>query len=266
MRKSKTCEYFLASRLFEMAELKILIDSVQSSHFITKKKSELLIKKLKGLVSKPQARDFSGQICIYDRIKSMNESIFYNVDTLHNAIASNRKITFRYFDYNIKREKVFRKNGGYYCTNPVALTFDNENYYLIAFNEKYEDFVHYKVDRMTDIAVGEERRIMPKNPFNAANYVKPLFSMFDGKTEDITAVFDSAYLNVVIDRFGENVRLTELEADCFRADFQAAVSPTFLAWFISFGTNAYIVSPQWVADEIKQLTSEIAEMYINTEE
>lgn len=266
MRKSKTCEYFLASRLFEMAELKILIDSVQSSHFITKKKSELLIKKLKGLVSKPQARDFSGQICIYDRIKSLNESIFYNVDTLHNAIASNRKITFRYFDYNIKREKVFRKNGGYYCTNPVALTFDNENYYLIAYNEKYEDFVHYKVERMTDIAVGEERRIMPKKPFNAANYVKPLFSMFDGKTEDITAVFDSAYLNVVIDRFGENVRLTELEADCFRADFQATVSPTFLAWFISFGTNAYIVSPQWVADEIKQLTSEIAEMYINTEE
>lgn len=170
----------------------------------------------------------------------MNESIFYNVDTLHNAIASNRKITFRYFDYNIKRKKVFRKNGGYYCTNPVALTFDNENYYLIAFNEKYEDFVHYKVDRMTDIAVGEERRIMPKNPFNAANYVKPLFSMFDGKMEDITAVFDSAYLNVVIDRFGENVRLTELEADCFRADFQAAVSPTFLAWLISFGTNAYM--------------------------
>ena len=266
MRKSKTCEYFLASRLFEMAELKILIDSVQSSHFITKKKSELLIKKLKGLVSKPQARDFSGQICIYDRIKSLNESIFYNVDTLHNAIASNRKITFRYFDYNIKREKVFRKNGGYYCTNPVALTFDNENYYLIAYNEKYEDFVHYKVERMTDIAVGEERRIMPKKPFNAANYVKPLFSMFDGETEDITAVFDSAYLNVVIDRFGENVRLTELEEDCFRADFQAAVSPTFLAWFISFGTNAYIVSPRWVADEIKQLTSEIAEMYINTEE
>ena len=266
MRKSKTCEYFLASRLFEMAELKILIDSVQSSHFITKKKSELLIKKLKGLISKPQARGLSGQIYIYDRIKSMNESIFYNVDTLHNAIASNRKITFRYFDYNIKREKVFRKNGGYYCTNPVALTFDNENYYLIAYNEKYEDFVHYKVDRMTDIAVGEERRIMPKKPFNAANYVKPLFSMFDGKTEDITAVFDSAYLNVVIDRFGENVRLTELEEDCFRADFKAAVSPTFLAWFISFGTNAYIVSPQWVADEIKQLTSEIAEMYINTEE
>lgn len=98
MRKSKTSEYFLGSRIFEMAELKILIDSVQSSRFVTKKKSESLIKKLKSLASKPQARGFSGQIYIYDRIKSMNESIFYNVDTLHNAIASTRKITFRYYD------------------------------------------------------------------------------------------------------------------------------------------------------------------------
>lgn len=117
MRKSKTCEYFLASRLFETAELKILIDSIQSSRFITKKKSESVIKKLKGLASKPRSRKFSGQIYIYDRIKSMNECILYNVDTLHNAIAENKKITFQYFDYNIKREKVFRKKGESYYTN-----------------------------------------------------------------------------------------------------------------------------------------------------
>lgn len=265
MRKSKTSEYFLGSRVFEMAELKILIDSVQSSRFVTKKKSESLIKKLKSLASKPQVREFSGQIYIYDRIKSMNESIFYNVDTLHNAIASTRKITFRYYDYNIKREKVYRKNGENYRTNPMALTFDNENYYLIAYNEKYEDFVHYKVDRMTDIAVSEERRSMPREPFNAANYVKPIFSMFDGETEHITAVFDVSYLNVVIDRFGENVRLSALEDGCFRADFQAAVSPTFLSWIIGFGEGAFIVSPLWVADEVQRLALEVVEMYTDTE-
>ena len=261
MRKSKTCEYFLASRLFETAELRILIDSVQSSRFITKKKSEALIKKLKGLTSKPQARDFSGQIYIYDRIKNMNECIFYNVDTLHHAIAENRKITFRYFDYNIKREKAYRKRGSNYCTNPMALTFDNENYYLIAYNEKYDDFVHYKVDRMTDISVSEQRRSMPKKPFNAASYVKPIFSMFDGETEHITAIFDNAYLNLVIDRFGDNVRLQELENDCFQAEFKAAVSPTFLSWMIGFGGGAIIVSPEWVADEIKRLALETANMY-----
>lgn len=261
MRKSKTCEYFLASRLFETAELRILIDSVQSSRFITKKKSESLIKKLKGLTSKPQARDFSGQIYIYDRIKSMNECIFYNVDTLHHAIAENRKITFRYFDYNIKREKVYRKKGSYYCTNPIALTFDNENYYLIAYNEKFDDFVHYKVDRMADISVSEQRRSMPEKPFNAASYVKPIFSMFDGETEHITAIFDNAYLNLVIDRFGDNVRLQELENDCFQVEFKAAVSPTFLSWMIGFGDGAIIVSPEWVADEIKRLALETANMY-----
>ena len=261
MRKSKTCEYFLASRLFETAELRILIDSVQSSRFITKKKSESLIKKLKGLTSKPQARDFSGQIYIYDRIKSMNECIFYNVDTLHRAIAENRKITFRYFDYNIKREKIYRKKGADYCTNPMALTFDNENYYLIAYNEKYDDFVHYKVDRMTDISVSEQRRSTPEKPFNAASYVKPIFSMFDGETEHITAIFDNAYLNLVIDKFGDNVRLQELENDCFQAEFKAAVSPTFLSWMIGFGDGAIIVSPEWVADEIKRLALDTANMY-----
>lgn len=262
MRKSKTYEYFLASRLFETAELKILIDSIQSSRFITKKKSESVIKKLKVLASKPQSRKFSGQIYIYDRIKSMNECILYNVDTLHNAIAENKKITFQYFDYNIKREKVFRKNGESYCTNPLALTFDNENYYLIAYNEKYEDYVHYRVDKMTDIEINTERRVMPKKKFNAAEYVKPMFSMFDGKTTHIIALFHISYLNVIIDRFGDNVTLSETEdEECFQAMFKAAVSPTFLSWIIGFGAGALILSPQWVADEVKNLALEAAEMY-----
>ena len=262
MRKSKTCEYFLGSRLFETAELKILIDSIQSSRFITKRKSESVIKKLKELASKPQSRKFSGQLYIYDRIKNMNECIFYNVDALHNAIAENQKITFQYFDYNISKEKVFRKNGDSYCTNPLALTFDNENYYLIAYNEKYEDFVHYRVDKMTNIEISTEKRIMPKEKFNAAEYVKPMFSMFDGKVEHITALFHISYLNVIIDRFGDNVILRETEdEECFQATFQAAVSPTFLSWIIGCGAGALILSPQWVADEVKNLALEAAEMY-----
>lgn len=264
MRKSKTCEYFLSSRLFETPELKILIDSIQSSRFITKKKSESIIKRLKQLASKPQSRKFSGQIYIYDRIKSMNECILYNVDTLHNAIAENRKVMFRYFDYNIKREKVFRKNGEPYSANPLALTFDNENYYLISYNDKYEDYVHYRVDKMVDIEISKEKRIMPKEKFNAAEYVKPMFSMFDGKVEHITALFHISYLNVIIDRFGDNVTLRETEdEECFQATFKAAVSPTFLSWIIGFGAGALILSPQWVADEVKKLALEAAEMYEN---
>lgn len=265
IRKSKTCEYFLGSRLFETSELKILIDSIQSSRFITKKKSESIIKRLKQLASKPQARSFSGQIYIYDRIKSMNECILYNVDTIHNAIAENRKITFKYFDYNIKREKVFRKNGELYSADPLALTFDNENYYLISYNHKYEDYVHYRVDKMTDIKISSEKRIVPEERFNAAEYVKPVFSMFDGKVEHITALFHISYLNVIIDRFGDNVILRETEdKECFQATFKAAVSPTFLSWIITFGRGAMIISPQWVADEVKNLALETAEMYGST--
>lgn len=264
MRKSKTCEYFLSSRLFETPELKILIDSIQSSRFITKKKSESIIKRLKQLASKPQSRKFSGQIYIYDRIKSMNECILYNVDTLHNAIAENRKVTFRYFDYNIKREKVFRKNGEPYSDNPLALTFDNENYYLISYNDKYEDYVHYRVDKMVDIEISKEKRIMPKEKFNAAEYVKPMFSMFDGEVEHITALFHISYLNVTIDRFGDNVILRETEdAECFQATFKAAVSPTFLSWIIGFGAGALILSTQWVADEVRNLALEVTKMYEN---
>lgn len=261
MRKSKTCEYFLGSRLFEIPELKILIDSIQASRFITKKKSESIIKRLKQLASKPQSRKFSGQIYIYDRVKSMNECILYNVDTLHNAIAENRKVAFRYFDYNIKREKVFRKNGELYSVNPLALTFDHENYYLISYNEKYKDYVHYRVDKMTDIEIRSEKRIIPNERFNAAEYVKPMFFMFDGKIERITALFHISYLNVIIDRFGDNVILQETkDKECFQATFQAAVSPTFLSWIIGFGAGALILSPQWVADEVRNLALEAVEM------
>lgn len=268
MRKSKTCEYFLGSRLFQKAELIILSDIIQSSRFITKNKSVSLIKKIKQLVSKPQSKEFSGQIFIYDRIKSMNESIFYNIDAIHSAISLNRKITFKYFDYNIKREKVYRKNGQNYCTNPIAMTFDNENYYLIAYNEKYDDYVHYRVDKMANVEISEDKRKTPDEKFNPANYVKPMFSMFDGETEYITALFHKSYLNVIIDRFGENVILSETEdEDCFQAVFKAMVSPTFLSWIMSFGAGALILSPKWVADEVKNLAVEVAEMYeYSTEE
>lgn len=194
----------------------------------------------------------------------MNECILYNVDTLHNAMTENRKITFKYFDYDIKKQKIFRKNGELYSANPLALTFDNENYYLIAYNEKYEDYVHYRVDKMTDIEISKEKRIVPNERFNAAEYVKPMFFMFDGEVEHITALFHISYLNVIIDRFGDNVILRETEdEECFQATFKAAVSPTFLSWIIGFGVGVLILSPQWVADEVKNLALEAAQMYEN---
>jgi len=258
--------YFLGERLFETAELEILIDSVQSSRFITKKKSEKLIKKLSNLTSKAQARKFSRGIFIRDRIKNMNESILYTVDSIHNAISLNKKIRFKYFDYNIKKEKVFRRNGDYYTANPLALTFDNENYYLIAYTEKYEECVTYRVDKMSSVSIADEKRCLPQNPFNVTEYVNPIFSMFDGKVERITCLFHNSLLNVVIDRFGENVTLSEYSDDTFKAVFKAAVSPTFLSWIIGFGSAAQILSPEWVVDELCDLALSAYNQYTDNEE
>lgn len=266
MQKNGSYGYYLGERLFETAELEILIDSVQSSRFITKKKSEKLIKKLSKLTSKAQASNFSRQLYIWDRIKNMNESILYTVDSIHNAISSNRKVSFKYFDYNIKMEKVFRRNGEHYAANPLALTFDNENYYLIAYTEKYDEFVTYRVDRMTDVTVTDDKRCLPQKPFNVAEYVKPIFSMFDGEVEQITCLFHNSLLNVVIDRFGENITLREYAEDVFEARFKAAISPTFLSWIIGFGASALVLSPEWVADEVYDLALQAVRQYEDNED
>lgn len=266
MQKNNSYGYYLGERLFETAELEILIDSVQSSRFITKRKSEMLIKKLSRLTSKPQARNFSRQLFIWDRIKNMNESILYTVDSLHSAISLNRKVCFKYFDYNIKMEKVFRRNGDHYLANPLALTFDNENYYLITYTEKYDEFVTYRVDKMADVTVTDEKRCLPQKPFNTAEYVKPIFSMFDGEVERITCLFHKSLLNVVIDRFGENVTLCEYSEDTFKAVFKAAVSPTFLSWIMGFGASALVLSPKWVADEVRSLALEVLQQYDDSDD
>ena len=158
MRKTKTTDYYVASRVFELPELKLLVDAVQCSKFVTHKKSNDLIKKIESLASRKQAQSLQRQVFVTNRVKTINESIYYNVDSLHLAIAQNKKVTFKYFDYDIRKEKVFRKNGGKYTVSPYGLSWDDENYYLITFSTKYNGFTHYRVDRMSDIDLTEEER------------------------------------------------------------------------------------------------------------
>lgn len=173
-RKSKTTEYFVASRLFELPELKLLVDAVQCSKFVTHKKSDQLIKKIESLASRNQAMSLHRQVYVSNRVKTINESIYYNVDSLHSAIAENKQVTFKYFDYDIKKEKVYRKNGDRYTVSPYGLSWDDENYYLVTFSHKYKDFTHYRVDRMSDIELCDSARDpLPDNEqFNIADYSK----------------------------------------------------------------------------------------------
>jgi predicted DNA-binding transcriptional regulator YafY len=152
-KRTRTTEYYIANRFFEMPELKLLVDAVQCSKFITHKKSEELIRKLSSLTSRHQSKLLQRQVYVANRVKTMNESIYYNVDRLYSAIAQNKQISFQYFQYTVDKKKKFRKDGERYITSPYALSWDNENYYLITFSEKYQDFTHYRVDKMSDIKI-----------------------------------------------------------------------------------------------------------------
>ena len=245
-QKGKTTEYYVASRDFELAELKLLVDAVQSSKFITQKKSTELIHKLESLTSKNLAKTLHRQVYVNNRIKMQNESIYYNIDALHTAIAERKKASFKYFDYNVNKERVYRKNGERYIVNPLGLSWEDENYYLIAYSEKYEDFAHYRVDRMTNINLEKDSVAMneaTKN-FNVAEYCKEIFAMFDGDDVRVELVAHNSLINTMIDRFGKDVSMFPLDDDHVRIIAKIKSAGTFFGWLAQFGDKIRIASPE----------------------
>lgn len=249
--KAKTTEYYIGSRNFELAELKLLVDAVQSSKFITQKKSSELIRKLESLTSKNSAKTLQRQVYVNNRIKTQNESIYYNVDALHTAIATRKKASFKYFDYNVDKERIYRKNGERYTVNPLGLSWEDENYYLIAYSEKYEDFAHYRVDRMININVEEEPRIITEatKNFNVAEYCKEIFSMFDGDAVRVVLIADNSLINTMIDRFGKDVFMSRVDDDSVRIITKIKTAGTFFGWLAQFGDKIRIDSPDYLQEE-----------------
>ncbi|WP_348981685.1 WYL domain-containing protein [Desulfitobacterium sp. LBE] len=262
-RKSKTTDYFIASRVFELPELKLLVDAVQCSKFVTHKKSNELIKKIESLASSHQALSLHRQVYVSNRVKTINESIYYNVDRLHAAIAENKQVSFKYFDYDIKKEKVYRKSGNRYTVSPYGLSWDDENYYLVTFSHKYNDFTHYRVDRMSDIELCESsREPLPENEhFNIAEYSKKVFNMFGGEEVTVKLQFDNSLVNAVVDRFGKEIMIGKLDDDCFYIWIKVAVSSTFFAWLSQFGAKVKILSPDAVIEKYKSNIHDILAQY-----
>lgn len=263
IRKSKTTDYFVAGRLFELPELKLLVDAVQCSKFVTHKKSNELIKKIESLASTKQAQSLHRQVYVSNRVKTINESIYYNVDSLHAAIAENKQVTFKYFDYDIKKEKVYRKSGNKYSVSPYGLSWDDENYYLVTFSHKYNDFTHYRVDRMSDIELCETpREALPENEhFNIAEYSKKVFNMFGGEEVTVKLKFDNMLVNAVIDRFGKDIMIGKLDNDSFSIWIKVALSSTFYAWLAQFGNKVKILSPEMVIEKYKNSIRDILDQY-----
>ncbi len=259
--KSKSYGYFVASRDFELPELKLLVDSVQASKFITKKKSLELISKIEGLAGKNAAFKLRRQVYVTNRVKAVNEQIYYNIDKIYEAISENLKITFRYFELDVDKHKIYRKDGGVYCESPLALSWDDENYYMIAYKKKYGNFAHYRVDKMDSIELSDEKRDLPEKDFDLSEYVKSVFSMFGGKAVNVSVKFENSLAGVVFDRFGTDVPTMRVDENHFVCNLNVAVSPVFLGWLVGFGSKAEILSPDFVVDEMKELIMQIADKY-----
>ena len=254
--------YFIASRNFERYELKLLIDAVQSSKYLTEKKSHELIEKLCNQCNEHDAKLMRRNVMVSGRVKSMNETIYYNVDTIQEAIAENKQISFRYFDWGMDGKRVYRSRD--YEASPYGLCQDNENCYLMALSPRH-GITSYRVDRMSDIRMGKQDRTpCPELTGKALlQHANQLFQMFAGDAVPVKMRFHKELTNVVIDRFGRDTMLIPDGEDYFNFTVKVAVSPMFLSWVIGFGSMAKILYPQSVIDQCKQLCQKAMSQYEN---
>lgn len=252
--------YYIASRNFELPELKLLIDAVQSSRFLTEKKSRELIEKLCSQCSVYDARLMRRDVLVSGRVKSMNETIYYNVDAIQDAIAENRKITFRYFDYGLDGKRHYRNRN--YQASPYGLCQDHENCYLLAHSERH-GVTSYRVDRMSDIRLLDDPRTpCPELTGKAlTEHANRLFQMYAGEQTAVKLRFHRSLINAVIDRFGREVMLIPDGEEHFVFTAEVAVSPMFLSWVIGFGQKAKILYPESVAQACQDLCREALAQY-----
>lgn len=265
--KGRDYLYHVGKRQFEIAELKLLVDAIQASKFITEKKSRELIKKIAGFTSKYEARKLQRQVYVHGRIKTMNESIYYNVDAIHNAITLNKQISFNYCEWNTKKKLVPRNDGALYQISPWALSWDDENYYLIAYDTSpkpgQDNIKHYRVDKMTNIDVIDERREGRDSfeHFDMAAYATMNFGMYGGKKELVKITFPDNKVGIFIDRFGKDMAIYSNENGTSSINVNVAISNQFFGWIFGLGPEVVINGPSYVRKQMKDYIGEIAKVY-----
>ena len=253
-RKGKSPGWFVGSRDFELPELKLLMDAVQSSRFISQKKSDSLLRKLENLASIHQAQQLQRQVYVSGRVKAMNESIYYNVDKLHTALAARKAASFQYFDYDITRQKVFRREGKRYTVSPYGLIWNSEFYYLVAFDHAHQEMRHYRVDKMYDIVVlSLNRQGMECYPdFQLAAYGQKHFGMYTGQELTVTLRGRRSMAGVVWDRFGQEVILVPDGEEHFTVTLPVVMSPQFFGWLFGLDGGLTLIRPQEAVDAYRQ--------------
>lgn len=260
IQRGKRSAYYIANRRFQLPELKLLVDAIQCSKFITYKKSNELIKKVEAFASVYEARQLQRQVYVTNRIKAENESIYYNIDMLHDAISSNRKISFAYEEWALdfrggkKLVRRLRKDGGRYLVSPWALTWNDENYYLLAYDEQVDSIKHFRVDKIVNLETEEAPR-QGQGKFDCldmAVYEKKFFGMFTGKEETVRMVCENHLVGVIVDRFGPEVFLSPMDEEHFCVVVRVVVSPRFLGWLMGFSGQIQVTDPLWVRHKVSE--------------
>ena len=226
--------YWLENREFELAEVKLLIDAVSASKFISKRQSAELIRKLKGLASDDQAAELTRHLYTADRVKPMNDQALRLIDDINTAINRRKKIEFRYYEYNADKRRVYRGNGKVYTNSPYGLIWDNDHYYMVGWSEEHKRIVQFRVDRMTRARISEEDSIPVPKGFRMEEYVQETFSMYGGELSTVVLECSNRLMNAVIDKFGVDVKTYRNTEDTFLAEVQVRISPTFYGWVSMF--------------------------------
>lgn len=251
--------YYLASREFDLPILKLLVDAVVASKFISVNKSKEVIRKLEKLAGTHQAKELQRQVYVADRVKTQNESVLTNTDEIHRALNEHKKVSFQYFEWNVEKQTSLKKNGQTYCVNPVALTVNAENYYLIAYNESDGIMKHYRVDKMlnvkiTDIAVVTTEELQH---FDLTNYMGKTFGMYGGDETMITILFPNRLIGVVIDRFGQDIDVRRRNSEQFSIRIKVAMSNQLYGWLAGLGKGVQILLPESEANKYTEYLQEL---------
>lgn len=255
--------YYLAGREFELAQLKLLVDTVQASKVISRKKSDALIKKLEQFVSCYQAKQLQRDVFVADRPKTENEAIYYSIDTIHEALNNNLQISFIYSEWGMDKQLHPRKDGERYLVSPFRLVWNDSNYYLVAFDEKAQCIKHFRVDKMSEVKMEKEDRTQPEmlRAFNPAVYAAKMFGMYGGEEEIVRLECDYSLVGVIIDRFGTDISLRPSQEHKMIARVNISVSPQFFGWICGLGKKVQIVGPESVKEEYKNYLQDILKAY-----
>lgn len=241
-------QYFIGTRHFDTAEIKLLIDAVQSSRFITHKKSQALIEKLSAFVDPCQKQILERQLYIAHRAKTGNEAILILVDHIHTAISNERKVCFRYFDYTPQKAKIHRHEGYVYTVSPYAMLWNSDQYYVVGYSDRHEKISTYRLDRMVDLEISDSPMVSRPEDFRVSDYLGRTFSMFSGEECQVELLCANELMGSMIDRFGEQVCTSIVDEDHFKAAVTVAISDNFYGWVFASGGKMKILSPIYVVE------------------